>query len=100
MKLVRRYSNRFDLQERLAGAIQRVSERGAQDQEVLDGTMSGQAGRVWRVRDRLRAEDIEKIIEEFRAGKPKHVLAEQYGISLSSIKVLLRQRGVKRDKLS
>jgi hypothetical protein len=62
--------------------------------------VSGQAGRVWRVRDRLRTEEIDKIIQEFRAGKPKHVLADQFGISLSSVKSLLRQRGVKRDKRS
>ncbi len=51
---------------------------------------------MWRVRDRLSEEDIVKIIGQFRAGTPKHMLADQFGVSLSSVKTLLREREVRR----
>ena len=86
MELVRRYSNRTDLLERLA--------------EVrLDGhalTSAGRASGVWRVRDRLTDDEVERLIADFLAGTSKRELAPQYGLSLSSVKNLLRKHGVRR----
>jgi hypothetical protein len=48
------------------------------------------AGRQWRVRDRLSEAQVRQLVEAFQAGTPKHELAERYGISLSSVKRLLR----------
>jgi DNA-directed RNA polymerase specialized sigma24 family protein len=98
VELVRRYSNHADLQERLSQAAHSVTQGGFQDQETSDETVSGQASRVRRVHDRLSADDIQQITQHFGAGTSKRVLADRFGISLSSVKLLLRQRGVKRNK--
>jgi hypothetical protein len=96
VELVRRYSNHSDLQERLERAALRVARRADQSREAEDESVSGREPSVWRVQDRLNEEDVEEIIERFRAGTAKWVLADQFGISLSSVKLLLRQRGVGR----
>lgn len=96
VELVRRYSNRSDLQERLAGACQRAAGRDDSQQEPDDSAVNGRASGVWRVQDRLSDEDVAEIIGQFRAGTAKHALAVQFGISLSSVKTLLRQRGIRR----
>ena len=80
VELVRRYSNRADLRKRLRETLQRVTQKQVQDQQVLDMTVSGQASGVWRVRDRLSDEDVDKAIAQFRTGTPKRVLAVQFGV--------------------
>jgi DNA invertase Pin-like site-specific DNA recombinase len=52
------------------------------------------------MRDRLSDEDVSKIIELFQAGAAKQMLAAEFGISLSSVKRLLRERGMRRDQQS
>lgn len=43
------------------------------------------------------------LVAAFKAGTPKHILAEEYGINIKSIKQLLREEDVKKrsryDKL-
>lgn len=51
---------------------------------------------TWRVADRLSDAQVHDLIESFKAGTAKHVLAKRYGISLTSVKTLLRSRGVRR----
>ena len=48
-----------------------------------------------RIRDRLSDRDIAEIIASCNVGVPKYILAEQYGISLTSVKRLLRKHGVR-----
>jgi len=48
-----------------------------------------------RIRDWLSEQDIAELIAAFQVGVPKYILAEQYGISLTSVKRLLRARGVR-----
>jgi DNA-directed RNA polymerase specialized sigma24 family protein len=98
VELVRRYSNHADLQERLSQAARKITPTTDQDQEPPDDTsVSGRDGRAWKVSDRLSDELVEAIIERFLAGEAKHALATRYGVSLSSIKRLLRQKGVRRN---
>lgn len=52
--------------------------------------------RAWRVRDRLSEQDIADLITAFNAGTPKHELAKRYGIGMKSVKLLLREAGVKK----
>lgn len=51
--------------------------------------------RRWRVADRLAEEQITALIDGFVSGTPKHVLAKRYGVSLTTVKDLLRARGVR-----
>jgi hypothetical protein len=53
---------------------------------------SGRSARQWRVRDRLSVGDVDRMVAAFHAGVPKHVLADRFGVSLSSVKRLLRKR--------
>ncbi len=96
MELVRRYSNRADLQERLAEARFRARQRGEQEPDNHVVTVSGRASSVWRVQDRLTDDDVQALIGEFLTGTSKRVLAERYAVSFSSVKNILRKHGVKR----
>lgn len=96
VELVRRYSNRPDLQERLAEARSRASHRGGHEPGNHDVAASGRVPGTWRVRERLTDEDVQALIGEFLAGTPKRLLAEQYAISVSTVKNILRKHGVRR----
>lgn len=99
MELVRRYSNRADLQERLAEARFRASQRGRQEPDSHAIIVSGRVPGVWRVRDRLSDEDVLALIAEFLAGTSKRMLAERYAVSFSTVKNILRKHGVRRANL-
>jgi DNA-binding CsgD family transcriptional regulator len=57
---------------------------------------SEQPRRIWRVSDRLSEADVCDLVSCFRAGTTADELAEQFKISKSSVKWLLRERGVRR----
>jgi DNA invertase Pin-like site-specific DNA recombinase len=95
VELVRRYSNRPDLQERLAEVCRRARED--HDDEDPDMGVRGKTARVWRVRDRLTDDDVQVLAAEFLAGTSKRALAGHYGLSLSTVKNILRKHGVRRQ---
>lgn len=47
--------------------------------------------------ERLSEADRQAIIERFRAGSTREQLANEYGVSLSTVKRLLRKAGVRRQ---
>jgi hypothetical protein len=57
VELVRLYSNRPDLQERLWKARQRAASADEGQAEPDEGSVRGRAGGTWRARDRLTDED-------------------------------------------
>jgi hypothetical protein len=52
------------------------------------------ATRRWRLVDRLGEQDIRKLVADRRAGATMRALAERHGISLSSVKRLVRHATV------
>jgi DNA invertase Pin-like site-specific DNA recombinase len=96
VELVRRYSNRADLLERLTQARSRTRQRGGEEPNNHSMIVSGRASGVWRVRDRLTDDDVERLIAEYLAGSPKRELAARYELGLTSVKNLLRKHGVRR----
>jgi len=92
---VRRYSNRTDLQEQLSQALRRLNEKQAHEAPA-SMVAAGQASRVWRVRDRLTDDNVCELIERYRAGATARVLAGEFKISHSSVKLVLRQHQVRR----
>jgi len=97
VELVRRYSNRADLQEGLSSVAVRASGREAHDREALRVLAADDPPpRVWRLRDRLGDESVQELIEGFRAGATARALADKFKISKSSVKTLLREHGVSR----
>jgi DNA invertase Pin-like site-specific DNA recombinase len=96
VELVRRYSNRADLQERLLQAYLSASERRGKAHGDNTVTVSGRTPGSWRVRDRLSDEGVQQLITEFLAGSSKQVLADRYTVSLSTVKRILKKHGVRR----
>ncbi|HKS46190.1 MAG TPA: hypothetical protein VJT49_13970 [Amycolatopsis sp.] len=99
--LITAYSKRPDLADALARAVQqieRAQDRGVSaDHSVRSTARSGQPRRVV---DRLSAAEIRLLIDAFERGTPKWKLAEQYAISESSIKRLLRKHRAEQDSVT
>jgi DNA invertase Pin-like site-specific DNA recombinase len=96
VELVRLYSNRADLQERLAEAVSGARGRCEHDREPSEAAWGRTPGERLRVRDRLTDGDIETLIADFLAGTSKRALAERYEIGMSSVKRILRKHGARR----
>jgi hypothetical protein len=90
------YSKRLDLVSELVNAVGGMRAKEAQQPEPVLSVRSGQAPRVWRVSDRLSEADLCSLVCGYRAGTTARELAEQFNISKSSIKRLLRERGIRR----
>lgn len=86
-------SNRSDLCEELLRTLRRLERALAADgqSEPVSVRSTGRSPRDWRVNDRLTDSEISMLVLRFRQGTPKHRLAEQYGISESSVKRILRK---------
>ncbi|MFI6291967.1 helix-turn-helix domain-containing protein [Nonomuraea sp. NPDC050790] len=94
---MRRYSKRLDLLEQLNEALRRLGEKPRTDlEDTLTVSPPDPAQGNWCMKDRFTDEEIQALVERFQAGTPKGVLAKEYGISLSSVKRLLRKHGAKR----
>jgi DNA invertase Pin-like site-specific DNA recombinase len=98
--LTARYSNRpdelaqlLDLLKRIA-ADDRSSEPGPDGK--LDQSPTTQPRRPRKLADRLPSNAIPTMITQFLDGTTIQALATQYGISRSSVKNILRGRGVRR----
>jgi hypothetical protein len=92
-----RYSNRPDLLEQLRKVVAILS-----DSRQDDGTDAKVAAermvRSRRLCDRFSLEDLRVMIDLYRSGTTAREVAEKYGVSLRSIKRLLRQHGVRRER--
>jgi hypothetical protein len=86
------YSNRTDLLAPLVDVLQRIEEKDRTEEPGVQSTARSTPARPL-VRDRLTEDDMDRIVSRFRAGTAKHVLADEYGISLSSVKRLIRKHG-------
>ncbi|KDA44546.1 hypothetical protein [Frankia sp. BMG5.23] len=97
--LLRRYSNPTsgylrDLRT-LCTVLDEVDT--APQPSLLGKTGRGRRPAVGKVTDRLSPADIESLIDLYRAGATARALAEKFSISPTSVKTLLRERGVRRS---
>lgn len=69
--------------------LRRAQER--HDERPVSVHSTGRRQRQWEVTDRLSEADVRLLVQAFEGGTPKWKLAEQYGISESSVKRLLRR---------
>jgi hypothetical protein len=90
------YSKRLDLLSELVSAVERVRVEGSQELVTGRSVRSDQAPRLWRVSDRLDEADLCKLISCYRSGTTARELTQWFNISKSSVKRLLRTRGVRR----
>jgi hypothetical protein len=86
----------LDLLSELVSVTERLRVTNAQEPEKGCSVRAGQAPRVWRVKDRLSEADLCNLVSCYRAGAIARELAEQFNISKSSVKRLLRERGIRR----
>ena len=89
VEVLRRYSNRPDLLGPLLEVLRRIGARDTEDEPGVCST--GHGGGSAPVRSRLSDADVHEIVDRFRAGTSKHRLAGEYGMSLSTMKRLLRR---------
>ncbi len=90
VEVMRRYSNRPDLLGPMLDVLRRVEDGDKEDEP--GGVESRECGPL-RPSDRLSEADVREVVNRFRAGVPKRRLAVEYGMSLSTVKRLLRKRG-------
>jgi hypothetical protein len=88
VEVLRRYSNRPDLLGPLLEVLRRIEHR---DKEDEPGGVESREPCAVRPSDRLSEADVRRIIDRFRAGEPKHRLAAEHDMSLSTMKRLLRR---------
>lgn len=95
------YSNRLDLCDELGRSVDRLAREQAKEAGGVFECLSVRSQtppRTWRVVDRLSTEEMDKLMESYRTGTPMQDLITRYGLSKSTIKRHLRERGVKRSK--
>lgn len=90
------YSNRRDLADSLVSTVQQLRQAQGQGSEAPSSVHSTRSPSRWRIGHRLSEADRERLIAAFAAGMSKRKLAGQYGISESSVKRLIRQRGASK----
>jgi hypothetical protein len=87
VELLRRYSNRDDLLKHLVSVLERVNEElPASHEEPQLASADAPSPQAWRVSDRLSLTDIKILVDSYLAGSTLRDLAEQYGISTTSVK--------------
>ena len=96
MDLLIAYSKRLDRVSELVSAVERVRVGDGQKPGAGRSVRSDQAPRVWRVSDRLDEADLRSLGSGYSAGTTARELVEQFHISKSSVKRLLRERGIRR----
>jgi hypothetical protein len=89
VEVLRRYSNRPDLLGPVLDVLRRATDGDKTDEPGVHST--GRGGGPAPIRARLSDADLHEIVERFGAGMPKHKLAADYRMSLSTLKRLLRK---------
>jgi len=91
------YSNRPDLLEQLQRVAAILSNSG-QDDDTGAKVTAEYVVRSRRLRDRFSSEDLQTMIDLYRSGATAKQVAEKFGVSLRSVKRLLRQHGIHRER--
>jgi hypothetical protein len=96
--LIGRYSNHLTLLRELERVCRDLGKAVADPVEVLVSVCSDRVpGREPRaVVDRLGESGVEVLVDRFVGGATARELAAEWGVSLSSVKRILRGRGVRR----
>jgi len=88
VEVLRRYSNRPDLLGPMLEVLSRIEDGDSEDEP---GEVESREPGSVRPSDRLSEADVCRIVDRFRAGTPKHKLAAEFAMSLSTMKRLLRR---------
>jgi len=95
--LLAAYSKQVDRVSELVSAVERLRV-GDAGESVRVSVRSADGTRVQqRVMDRLGEPGVCRLASEFRAGVTTRELAERYAMSQSTVKRILRKRGVRQN---
>jgi hypothetical protein len=95
--LMGRYSNQSDLLRDL----ERVGrDLGRAVADPIETSVTVRSDRVpargWRVADRLGEVGVAALVERYRSGATARAVAVEFGVSLTKVKAILRERGARR----
>ena len=98
--LLSAYSNHLELLEELVTLQRRLSVTANKPANERYSVCSeaGQPSRPWRVTDRLTAQELDGLIDCYRMGTTSRELAQRYSLSRTTVKRLMRVRGIRRRK--
>jgi hypothetical protein len=94
VELLRRYSNHHGLVTPLVRVLQRIK---AGEQSGPSAVTSVPPSLRW-LSNRLAAGDHERMAEQYLAGETAQALEERYGVSLKSVRRMLRERGARKQR--
>lgn len=83
----------FDDLRRAHEAVRSLEE---DDEPELGGGRRACGSRPWAIADRLAADDIQAVVDGYRAGRTARELAELFKVSTSSVKRLVRREGCRK----
>jgi DNA-directed RNA polymerase specialized sigma24 family protein len=95
--LMEAYSRRPDLLFALFSAVEQLRATPSLEPTTGHSVSSDQTPRIWRLSDRLRETDINNLVSSYLNGTTAQELAQQFRISKTSVKRLLRERGARRN---
>lgn len=96
VELARRYSNRPELLNPLVRVMSMIHTEPSDTTHHDRPSVEGANVVPWRISDRFAAHDIDVLIAAYRSGQTAPALAKRYDIGLTSVKRLLRDRGVRK----
>jgi DNA-directed RNA polymerase specialized sigma24 family protein len=96
--LVRAYSNRGDLSDDLSQAVSRLRSALAKPSSERPSVRSVNPPRIRLLTDRLADEDASKLVRHYEGGSTIRELANQFSISTTSVKKLLRHGGAAKKR--
>jgi len=92
-----RYSNRPDLLQQLRKVATILSD-SRQDDDTGAKVVAECVVRSRRLRDRFSSEDLQTMIDLYRLGATAKQVAEEFGVSIRSVKRLLHEHGIRRER--
>lgn len=92
-----RYSNQSALLRDFDRAVRDLGKAVVDPVEVSVSVRSDRVPvRGWRVADRLGEDGVAALVERYRLGATARAVAAEFGVSLTKVKAILRDRGVRR----
>ena len=97
MELLRRYSNRPELVGPLVRAWQEINNPVNDHNEMVTNNLQGRTASPHYARTVLTEAQLVEIITAYKAGSTAKILADCYGVHVTTIKKKLRKHGVRRQ---
>ena len=95
--MLRSYSNQADLLAELERAVRDLGKAVTDPAEVSVSVRSERVpAQRWRVADRLGEDGVTALVERYRSGATARAVSAEFGVSLTKVKALIRERGVRR----